>query len=647
MLDPNTRTLLLDALQPPMDHVFTDGIATTFSLDLLALLTAPLGLAATTVSTDLRSEWSGDTAVTVLRTVRDMAGRLTVFTDAAHIAVPARGEPLFTFLEQAIVPARAPYEHGAFHPKCWALRFAHRDDPDAITYRLLVLTRNLTFDRSLDLVVALEGACRPQGSAQARPAAPVRRFLEALQDMAVQPLATHHGERIARVAEEVGRTDFRAPEPFHEKGWTFLSFGHEGATGRQPFDESAKRRLIISPFLSAGVLTGLSSTPAQAVLISREAELAGLPAGALESFHAVLVPRPALTESDPAEVEEGGAVSVAGGDLHAKCYLEETTSTTASWYVGSANATRSAFERNVEILLRLDGPRKVIGIDRLLPPAGLQLLSRDGDGNGASPALARNIEFVDLWEAYRPAETLPPDGLSELEANQDEADALAAALARLPWRGRVTLETKVTYSLTLTSTLPLPAITNTDVTLRVRPLLLPQTAERPFTGLSTSWEGLSLLSLSAFWALSVRVGRGEQAAVRRCTLYAPLDGAPMGREAAVTRSILSDEPRVIRFLQLLLTSDEDEVTADGAGEPFVPLPGRRGARNSAHGLLELMLRAFSQRPERLKEAGRIIDDLASHDDGRRNLPDGLLEMWQTFRVAADLAEGRRFRGVAS
>ena len=42
MLEPRDRLLLFEALKPPEGFHFDQGIGTTYSLDLLALLTAPL-----------------------------------------------------------------------------------------------------------------------------------------------------------------------------------------------------------------------------------------------------------------------------------------------------------------------------------------------------------------------------------------------------------------------------------------------------------------------------------------------------------------------------------------------------------------------------------------------------------------------------
>lgn len=45
MLDPNSRRLYLEALQSPEGYRLDRAVATTFSLDLLTLLMAPLSFA--------------------------------------------------------------------------------------------------------------------------------------------------------------------------------------------------------------------------------------------------------------------------------------------------------------------------------------------------------------------------------------------------------------------------------------------------------------------------------------------------------------------------------------------------------------------------------------------------------------------------
>ncbi len=43
----------------------------------------------------------------------------------------------------------------SFHPKFWLLKYL--SDQGEILYRIIILSRNLTFDRSWDLAVSLDG----------------------------------------------------------------------------------------------------------------------------------------------------------------------------------------------------------------------------------------------------------------------------------------------------------------------------------------------------------------------------------------------------------------------------------------------------------------------------------------------------------
>jgi hypothetical protein len=160
-LDPEQRTLYGANLQPPAGYVFDAAIATTFSLDFETALAVPVSLA-------LFAAENRDEILThplaLLEGAERIAGRLLVFTDAGHIQAHTRPHSrLCSLLERIIVEVAAP-NNGAFHPKMWALRFkpVRADEPARL--RLLVLSRNLTRDRSWDIALTLDGvvAKRPQ-----------------------------------------------------------------------------------------------------------------------------------------------------------------------------------------------------------------------------------------------------------------------------------------------------------------------------------------------------------------------------------------------------------------------------------------------------------------------------------------------------
>ena len=184
MLAPRDRTLLLEALRPPEGYGLDRAMATTYTLDLVALLTAPLAF----TFFDWEDEDGRPAAdpLALLEAVRRHARRLHVFCHGGAIHAPRNGQVLLAHLEPCVVEVAAPRK-GVFHPKVWVLRFEENEtgsgDGVPVRYRLIVASRNLTFDRSWDTVLVLDGELtkRKRAIASNRPLA---RFVEQLPDLA-------------------------------------------------------------------------------------------------------------------------------------------------------------------------------------------------------------------------------------------------------------------------------------------------------------------------------------------------------------------------------------------------------------------------------------------------------------------------------
>ena len=67
--------------------------------------------------------------------------------------------PLFQYLEEIVLGVTPPHPEGIFHPKIWMLRYKEQDGKNVI-YRFLCLSRNITFDKSWDTILTLEGEVR-------------------------------------------------------------------------------------------------------------------------------------------------------------------------------------------------------------------------------------------------------------------------------------------------------------------------------------------------------------------------------------------------------------------------------------------------------------------------------------------------------
>ncbi len=358
MLEPRDRSLWLDMLRPPVGHSLDFAVGTTFTLDLVALLSAPLAFALLD-RTDREGRLVSD-PIALVEALRRNTEKFLVFCQAGEIAVPPPERNLLTMLEENVIEA-APRSGGVFHPKVWALRFLSEDGD--VLYRLVCGTRNLTFDRSWDTVLSLEGPLRDRktGFAANRP---LGEFFAALPGLAINTLKADVAAKIDRIQAELRRVDFELPEPFDAYG--FVPMGHDGRRA-WPFRTRMDRLVILSPFVSDGLLSRIAEETNEVRLISRADQLAAVDPDVLAQMAQVDVFDDEQFDSAEAETDDEAtdAETSALTGLHAKLYVADAGWKALVW-TGSANATEAAFAQNVEFLVELEGKKSKCGIDALL-----------------------------------------------------------------------------------------------------------------------------------------------------------------------------------------------------------------------------------------------------------------------------------------
>jgi len=611
MLAPVDRRLLLDVLAPPDGYSLDHGVGTTYTLDLLALLRVPL--AATTLP------WSGsgggpvNNPFALLTALRRNAGRISLFCHAGATKVPANHIPLLAFLENSVHPVTPPMPGGVFHPKCWLLRFAPEYEDEPVRYRLLVLSRNLTFDRSWDVALALEGELleRQRRSNPNRPLSDFFSALPAMSQAAGQELPSATQERIELLTSEVRRVEWSLPEGFDDIA--FHPIGHDGHPSWPVADLHSL--MVISPFVGAPAIERLAAeVRADFSLIGRFDELTKLDAATIDGLDAVdvfddvssLLDVDDAADDDPAADADRPELS----GLHAKVFVGERNRR-AAIYVGSANATEAAFERNVEFLVELDG-------------------WRSDHGTKAVRALLQDANLLTPFKpGGEPASEDPAEALQrtlERAAHELAAGALRARVASAGddrWRTTLLAGRTVDLGSLKLHARPLSQHTPQPVKLDADPA-----AAFAATGLS---------SVTPFFALRLTArleGGGEQhldVAVRL-----PLDGAPAGRAEAVTAELLSDTDRLLRFILLLLADDGDSDRMLAELEDLLTertVGGSVGGGGGGSGLplLEPMLRALHGAPERLDEIDRLLADMRTAGAStERLLPAELEQLWATI-----------------
>lgn len=602
MLEPNNRLLLTQAFRAPAGYRFNAGIATTYSLDLTTLLGATAHLSM------FGDEGAGEefrNGIALLEALRRTSARLTVYCQTGQIGVPRMAHVLYGLLEPMVVPVTAPLG-GVFHPKIIILRFEPTVSGQPVVFRALVMSRNLTYDRSWDVALVLEGS--PTGRNR-RDNEGLRDLVAGLPGMATVSVPPARHQQAESIAEEVHTVEWMLPD-----GFETLRFETLGLRPRRWRFPQSQRLAVISPFVSEEGLRALSDSTNDAVaLISRPEELDKLAGSTRQLFQQNLVLREVLESEDGEDTPAG--TSVLRG-LHAKVYIANSGWDT-SIFLGSANATKAAIVDciNVEFLAGLTGKKsKVKGIDEFLSAQGL--------GNALEP--------------YSPGE--PPTEEAEVVAARERLEEarglLSAAALRLSCQGE-----KDAWQLTLFPPGPISlrgisSVRAWPISLRTEHSVDAMPLEH---GCPVALPTCSLAAVTGFVAFELA---SEPAAERCCfVLNLPVDGLPEERRAAVVRTIVANREGFLKYLLFLLADFEEDGLPN---ELLLAVSGDEASRGyrlqDALPLLEEMTRALSRDPARLRSIKSLIDDLNRSDDGDNLVPPEFMDLWRVYEAVLQEVE---------
>ena len=614
MLEPTERRHLLESLRPPEGYSLTHALGTTYSMDLLSLLTVPLAFSL--FDWEAQDGTPTKDPLALLEALRRHAEHMLIFCQAGAIYVPENPPLLLASLEPSVIEVRPARETGIFHPKTWLLRFASTDGP--VLYRFLCASRNLTFDRSWDTILVLEGVLeeRKKGFGVNRPLAD---FIGALPALASHGVPPSRMELVQTMLREVRKVRFAPPEGFEEIA--FLPIGIDGYR-RWPFPEGMKQLLVVSPFLTPALLQRLSDSAQEAVLVSRLETLQELSRKQLRGFSRVFT---LAAEADPEMESEGTTdplLETAAYGLHAKLYVGDTGWDSKVW-TGSANATNAAFWSNVEFLVELTGKRSFCGVDSVL---------RSTQGR---------MEFADLLQAFTPqTEAVASDAAQHaLEEGIEEARRLVVG-AKIQARVEEAGEPD-SYTVTLRAGPKAGEIApgpDRLVELWCWPITLPEeqaVALKGLTGDVARFERLSFPGLTAFFAFRVDVAHAGKRQSSRFVLNLPLEGSPEDRRERLLRYLLQDRNQVLRLLLLILADVEGDAFSEAAVRRLFVEDAANGGFLYSAALLEPLLRALASNPDRLDEVARLIADLDTTPEGQALLPEGLHRVWDPIWSARE------------
>lgn len=581
MLAPDIRTTLTGQIRPPADAKITHLLGTTYTLDLLSALVPPLAVSG---SAGLRSS----DPLEVLAALRNTAADIDIFHQAGQVPVPAIPSRILTLLEDCIHAVR--HRPGfLFHPKIWLARYEY--DNDTIGYRLLVQTRNLTPDKSWDVVVAFDGTVMTQPFATNRP---LSKFITYLPQTAVVPVNTKRRQRLAALAEEIRHVEWTTPAGVRDV--RFHVFGVPGVKAAPDF--SGYQHLVISPFLGEDGLHYLldDSSTGDVTVVSTDEAFAQL--GEVEVLEGaqrrVLAPAAGV----PADDERASSHTILRG-LHAKMYCVRRDRR-SHLFIGSANATAAAFGGNVEVLVELDG-NATLGVDALLD-----------EEHGLGGIL------VPLEEIGEPVDT---------DDAQRNLDAYLRSVASLQMAVRLSRDGDA-CRMEVTSEDALPALP--DATVAIAPLTRPELAQDAATDAPISLEFNDLALTDTTALLTVHVVDTATQLHSSTVVKARLIKDLPGRVSAVIGHEIKTPEALLRLLRLLLAFGSDAAATETEPRAGAQSASRQQLEN---GLFEMLLQAAAHRPQSLDSIRGIVDDIVSTGDPKNLLPEGFDDMWTAINSA--------------
>ncbi len=597
MLNPDQRSLYTTALTPPVGYTFDRGLGTTFSLDPTTLLTIPLHLAL--LGRRDEAELLRD-SITLVESLRQVGERLMVFAQRGRLQPPRTTSILYGLLESCIVEVRAP-RGGVFHPKLWLLRFTPKEAEGAPRVRLLVLSRNLTSDRSWDLSLQLEGSLDVKKNPKNTPLA---KLFDALLGMAVRTPSKNRRDQLRAQVAELGRVQWQLPP-----GFETLDFHVMGLRGSKKawFPKASTYMAVISPFCTAVALNQLCETTKNPVaLISRPETFLDLDDTTCGRFEECLV------LNNTAISEEGEELEYDAVGLHAKMYIAQRNRKTRV-YLGSANATSAAFTagKNVEILVELEGLTSQIGggIKGLLGAGGMRPM----------------LEIFNSPKIRDPEDETREAVRRVLEEARDQ-------LAQSAWRLECVLD-EGCYTLTLAPLAPL--VLNGVRVVKAWPITVSSQEGTPLEGLATGQEtALGRYAVESVTGLiAIELSSDSASEVLRFALNLTVEGQPRSRDSAILQTVIRNREGFLRYLLLILRGLDGSGFGGGGGG--WKGNGGWGSEQGGLPLLEELARAWCRDRDRVRRIGALLADLKDTpgEDGKSAIPTDFLALWTTFEGA--------------
>lgn len=578
-------------LAPPEGFELTKAIGTTYSLDLYALLAIP-------VSLFYAKSMEGDFHLNrydVLDAIRKSKDKVDLFCQRGKILVPKEYNNLLAFMEDCIEEVQPAIDNASFHPKLWILRFEKNKD---VVYRLIVLSRNLTFDRSWDIAYFSDGTpTKIENEASIK----LSKFIKNIYEKS--------GRKINNsFIKELSKVSFENPFDFSD----FETFPISPEIEKQSnlanplLDFKYKELLIISPFIDKSTLELLKKNNKDITLLSRQEELDRLDANVLSGIDTYCMNELVANGEDYTDTEGHEPRSQ---NLHAKMYIGESNKT-ADWYLGSANCTSPALGRNTELLIKISAANSKYRLSQLKKD-----LFIDGP-KYFIPYLRSEIEIDE-----------------EVESVSKKIRQLTHKLCKLKFQGSIK-SSHENENRTLIIDVDLTGIDLSPFTVKVSIPHRQDQEEDLISGQanSISFSNIAITNLSKYLVLTFHY-KGE---CQKGILVKMDITITDKREDLIFNTLINNKDKFYQYLQFLLSPQDLRNTllidsnsiGENKGQESNALQSLFGINNPIY---EALMLAASRDPKKLIEIDKVVNKLKDVDS---EVVKDFMPIWTVFKEFA-------------
>ena len=604
MLNPhNDRLDYGEMLSPPSGFELEFAIGTTYSLDLDALVGVclSLGLSSGTDSA------LGENPIYLLEALRKTCDRVALFCEGGQIHMPRKSTSLYILLEKMVFSVNTVKRRGftaypSFHPKIWLIKYIESNGRPL--YRIVVLSRNLTFDRSWDVAYYMDGYPQAKQINKNEPLCDFLRYL--IGQIPHNDNGKKKTKQIREIIKELPNVLFEVGDKafdyeFIPNGIKDLNNNLYRAEQTPLFKETFHEVLIISPFVSNDIIKLFNNRNQKSqiqgsryMLITRKMSLSRLKPEDADNFE-IYIMKDNVIDGETALSSEDD--SIQRQDIHAKVYMIRKYSDT-NLYIGSLNASHNAVFGNIEFMLCLKTKNRYLNMDSL----SRSLFCGEKDD------LSNPFERVNILDTITP------------EANPGlDLDSIIKEINRKKKHALVEKDSDGLYKVSIF--FKENKISNDNVT--IKPLLFDQ--EKPLCE-NVLFNGLSSSQVSEFYVLSVSFGIET---IKRVILI-QTEGIPDDRENAVISSIVGSRDCFFRYVAFILGDDSVVSGFEVSSDENALLPTRNKMANDP-ALYEKMLQAATMKPEKFKEIEYMMKAIGE----KGIIPTSFRTLYETFQKVID------------